>query len=59
MSIFGLILVLILIGVVLSYVPMDAKVRSLVGLVIVVFVILELCSMFGVLPSLVGHRGHW
>ena len=61
MSIIGLILLLLLIivGVVLGFVPMDARIKMIVVAVIAILVLLELCSMFGLLDVRMGHSRHW
>ena len=56
MSLVSLILVLIVVGVVLwlinTYVPMDAKIKSILNAVIVIAVVLWLLKVFGLLDSL-------
>jgi len=48
--------VLIVIGVLLwlvnSYIPMDAKIKQILNIVVVVAVVLWLLSAFGLLPAL-------
>jgi hypothetical protein len=50
----GLILTLIVVGVLLwlvnAYVPMDAKIKNILNVVVVVVVILWLLRVFGLLP---------
>jgi hypothetical protein len=63
MPIIQLILVLIVVGVLLwlvnTYIPMDAKIKKVLNIVVVVAVVLWLLSVFGVLHSAdnirVGH----
>lgn len=53
MSLIGLVVILIVIGLVLyllDLLPLDAKIRSLIRIVVVVFVILWLLTLF--LPAL-------
>jgi hypothetical protein len=60
MSIIGLILVLVLVGVVLwlinAYIPMDAKVKMILNIVVVIILILFILSAFGVLDDLRGMK---
>jgi cation transporter-like permease len=53
-----LIVVLIVVGVVLylinNYLPMDPKIKQILNIVVVIFVILWL--LFSVLPAFTGHR---
>jgi hypothetical protein len=55
MSIVGLLIVLLLVGVVLAYLPIDAKIRNIIAVIILVLVVLELCEMFGVLSLDLRH----
>lgn len=48
MSIVGLLLILVLIGVVLAYLPMDARIKQIVIAVIAVLVAVWLLELFGV-----------
>lgn len=56
MSLIGLILTLVIVGVLLwavnTYIPMDAKIKQIMNVVIVIAVILWLLSVFGVLGGL-------
>ena len=54
----GLILVLIILGVILQFIPMDAKVRQIIYVVIVIAVILCLLDMFDIW-SISGARWHY
>jgi hypothetical protein len=58
MSLIHVIVVLIVVGVVLwlinTYIPMDAKIKGILNAVIVIAVILWLLQGFGVLGSLSG-----
>lgn len=53
MSVIGIILTLIVVGVLLwlvnSYIPMDAKIKKILNVVVVVLVIIWLLYAFGVL----------
>lgn len=65
MTILSLIIVLVVVGAVLylvnSVIPMDAKVKTIVNVIVVVLLLIWLASMFlGGVPFLdtrVGHRG--
>jgi len=56
MSLIGLVLTLVVVGVLLwllnTYVPMDAKIKSIINIVVVIVVIIWLLQAFGVLGSL-------
>lgn len=56
MSLIGLVLTLVIVGVVLwlinSYVPMDAKIKTIVNVVVVVVVVIWLLQAFGIVGSL-------
>lgn len=56
MSLIGIILVLVLIGVVLwlinSFIPMDASIKRILNIVVIIFVVLWLLKVFGVLGYL-------
>ena len=58
MSLIGLVIVLIVVGVLLwaanTYIPMDPKIKTIMNVVVVIAVILWLLSAFGVL----GVNGH-
>jgi hypothetical protein len=59
MSIIGLIIVLIVIGVLLwlvnSYIPMDAKIKQILNVVVIICVVLWLLSVFGVFSMNFGN----
>jgi hypothetical protein len=56
MSLIGLILTLVVVGVLLwlvnNYVPMDAKIKTIINVVVVIVVVIWLLQVFGVLGSL-------
>ena len=56
MSLIGLIIVLVVVGVILylvnAYIPMDAKIKNILNIVVVIAVVLWLLSVFGVLNGL-------
>lgn len=56
MSLISLVVVLIVVGVLLwlvnTHIPMDAKIKQILNIVVVIAVVLWLLSVFGVLPSL-------
>jgi hypothetical protein len=56
MSLISIVIVLIVVGVLLwlvnSYIPMDAKIKKILNIVVVVVVVLWLLQVFGVLGSL-------
>ena len=56
MSLIGLILTLVIVGVLLwllnNYVPMDAKIKTIINVVVVIVVVVWLLQAFGVLGSL-------
>lgn len=58
MSLFTVLLVLIVVGVVLwlvnTYVPLDPKIKRILNWVVVIFVIIWLCKAFGLFASLKG-----
>jgi hypothetical protein len=63
MSLIGLILLLVVVGVVLwlinSYIPMDAKIKKILNVVVIVVIVLWLINAFvgfGALSSI--HIGH-
>ena len=59
MSIVGLVLVLILVGVVLAYVPMDGRIRTIIIVVLALVTVGWLMSWFslwGYLGTGPGHR---
>jgi hypothetical protein len=57
MSLISLVITLIVVGVLLwlvnTYIPMDAKIKKILNIVVVICVVLWLLSAFGVL----GHSG--
>ena len=56
MSLIGLVITLVVVGVLLwllnNYVPMDAKIKSILNVVVVIVVVIWLLQAFGVLGSL-------
>jgi hypothetical protein len=56
MSLISLVVVLIAVGVLLwavnSYIPMDAKIKNILNVVVVIAVVLWLLQVFGVLGSM-------
>jgi hypothetical protein len=56
MSLIGLILTLVVVGVLLwllnNYVPMDSKIKRIINIVVVIVVVVWLLQAFGVLGSL-------
>ena len=56
MSLIGLILTLVVVGIVLwlvnNYVPMDSKIKTIINVVVVIVVVIWLLQAFGVLGSL-------
>lgn len=56
MSLIGLIITLAVVGVLLwllnNYVPMDAKIKTIINVVVVIVVVIWLLQAFGVLGSL-------
>jgi len=62
MTIIGLLVVLVVIGVVLylinSLIPMDPKIRTIINVVVVLFVCIWLLSATGILGSSISF-GHW
>ncbi len=56
MSLIGVILTLVVVGVLLwlvnNYVPMDSKIKTILNVVVVVVVVIWLLQSFGVLGSL-------
>ena len=55
MSLIGLVLTLVIVGVLLwllnNYVPMDSKIKTIVNVVVVVAVVIWLLQVFGILGS--------
>jgi hypothetical protein len=60
MSLISLVIVLIVIGVLLwlvnTYIPMDAKIKQIMNIVIVIAVVLWLLQVFGLIGSLSNIR---
>ena len=60
MSLIGLILTLVVVGVLLwllnNYVPMDGKIKRIINVVVVIVVVIWLLQAFGVLGSLQNIR---
>ena len=56
MSLISLVVTLIVVGVLLwlvnTYIPMDAKIKQILNIVVVIAVVLWLLSVFGVIGSL-------
>lgn len=60
MSLVSLVVVLVIVGVILwlinSYIPMDAKIKKILNVVVVIVVIIWLLQAFGVLGNIQGLR---
>ena len=60
MSLITLVVTLIVIGVLLwlvnSYIPMDAKIKKILNIVVVIAVVLWILSAFGLLPDIANIR---
>ncbi len=60
MPLVNLVIVLVVVGVILwlinTYLPMDAKIKKILNIVIVIAVVLWLLSVFGVIGSLSQYR---
>ena len=58
MSLISLVVVLVIVGVILwlinSYIPMDAKIKKILNVVVVIVVIIWLLQAFGVLGNIRG-----
>ena len=56
MSLIGLILTLVVVGILLwlvnNYIPMDSKIKTIINVVVVIVVVVWLLQAFGVLGSL-------
>ncbi|MBE3127034.1 MAG: hypothetical protein IMZ56_01945 [Candidatus Atribacteria bacterium] len=56
MSLVSLVVVLVIVGVILwlinSYIPMDAKIKKILNVVVVIVVIIWLLQAFGILGNL-------
>ena len=59
MPLIQLVIILIIIGVLLwlmnTYIPMDAKIKTIINVLVVVVVVLWVCSLFGLFSAL--HSG--
>ena len=60
MELFTLILVLVVIGVIMwavnRYIPMDANIKKILNIAVVIVIILWLLSVFGILPDIANIR---
>ncbi|MBE0568122.1 MAG: hypothetical protein IH577_00395 [Deltaproteobacteria bacterium] len=60
MPLIHLLIVLVVVGVILwlvnTYIPMDAKIKKILNIVVVVVVVLWLLRAFGIMDSLSGIR---
>ena len=60
MSLIGLVLTLVVVGVLLwllnNYVPMDSKIKTIINVVVVIVVVIWLLQAFGILGSLQNIR---
>ena len=60
MSLISLVVVLVIVGVILwlinTYIPMDAKIKKILNVVVVIVVIIWLLQAFGVLGNINGLR---
>jgi hypothetical protein len=60
MSLIGVVITLIVVGVLLwllnTYVPMDAKIKNIINILVVIVVVIWLLQAFGVLGSLQNIR---
>ncbi len=60
MSLIGLVITLVVVGVLLwllnNYVPMDAKIKTIINVVVVIVVVIWLLQAFGILGSLQNIR---
>ena len=60
MPLIHLLIVLVVVGVILwlvnTYIPMDAKIKKILNIVVVIVVVLWLLRAFGILDSLSGIR---
>jgi len=58
MPILTVLLVIVLVGVVLwavnTYIPMDKKIKTILNIVVVIFLIVWLLSVFGILSNLMS-----
>jgi heme A synthase len=60
MSLIHLIVVLVVVGLILwminRYIPMEARIKSILNVVVIICVILWLLGVFGILPAMSGIR---
>ena len=60
MSLIHLIIILVVVGLILwminRYIPMEARIKSILNVVVIIVVILWLLSVFGILPAMSGIR---
>ena len=60
MSLIGLVLTLVVVGILLwllnNYVPMDAKIKQIINVIVVIVVVIWVLQSFGVLGSLQNIR---
>jgi hypothetical protein len=60
MSLLSLVVTLVVVGLLLwvvnTYIPMDAKIKQILNIVVVIVVVLWLLSAFGILPNLSSAR---
>ena len=60
MPLISLIIVLVVVGVLLwlvnKYIPMEARIKQILNIVVLIAVVLWLLSVFGVLPAFSGIR---
>jgi hypothetical protein len=60
MPIIQIIVLLIVVGVLLwlvnNYIPMDAKIKTIINVVVVILVVLWLLQVFGILAGLTSYR---
>lgn len=56
MSLLSLVVTLIVVGVLLwlmnTYIPMDAQIKKIINIVVIIVVVLWLLTVFGLLPAL-------
>ena len=60
MSLIGVVLTLVVVGVLLwllnNYIPMDGKIKQILNIVVVIFVVVWLLNVFGFFGALSGAR---
>lgn len=60
MSILSLVIMLVVVGILLwvvnTYIPMDAKIKNILNIVVVIIVVIWLLNVFGVIGNLSGAR---